>query len=426
MAHTSLALAALVLFVGSISYMLGVFSYSSPPVVALDVMNTLGLNPDQLSLMFAATMAAYSLMQPVSGFCADRFGPRRCLVFASVLLGLGSLLFSQTQGVLMGGLTRAMIGVAAGLTLMPCLKLAGYWFNHRYFGLVSSVVIAFSAIGNGMAGRPLAWAATSFGWRDSFAAVGVFGLIWSVFIFAVVRDRPKGIPAGTPEDDPILPPPQPPARSFFKTLAVIVKIPAFWLLGFTYAGTDMIYCTFNTLWVGPYMMEVHELSEAVAGNLITLAAVSYFIGPPLITLWGGAWGYSKVILTVALFNCLLGLFLLISPSVPGVWVLYIFCFLSPVGAMLTVMILSLGRDLVPENIGGSAMGFLNLFPIAGGAIMQKVVGRLLTVDEAQAALLGYSELYSAAFRPMMIYMLITVVMAYFLVRRYGKKASHQG
>ena len=415
--------AIVVLFVGTISYLMAVFSYLSPPVVALEIMKTLHLNPDSLSLMFAATMVAYGLVQPLSGFWADRFGPRWCLVLATAMLGLGSLLFSLSQGVVMGAFTRALVGVAAGVTLLPCMKLASNWFSPKYFGLASSAIIALSAAGNSMTGRPLAMAAESFGWRATFAGVGVIGLVWTILVFTIVRDRPKGPKCGQGEDEP-LPPAPIPTPGFMLTAKTILKIPAFWLIGFLYVGTDMIYFSFNALWVGPYLMEVYGQPEIVVGNMISLAAISYFVGPPLLTLWGTFWSYSKVILMVTILNVGLAIFFVTSPEIPGVWVLYLLCFLSPVGAQLTAMILVLGRELVPEHIGGSAMGFLNLFPIIGGAVMQKLVGRLLTVAPDQGEVItNVRELYGYAFTPVLMYLIFVVFLAFWLVRYQSKSKN---
>ena len=410
--------AIIVLVVGGVSYLLAVFSYLSPPVVALEVMNDLSLTPDGMGLMFSITILGYALMQPVAGFCADYFGPRRCLIVATFFLGLGLLLFSYTQGLGMGIATRAIVGMAAGLALLPCLKLAGNWFSPKYFGMVSSTIIAFSAIGNSLSGRPLVMMTSEFGWRTTFAIIGVLGIIWTVVVFSLVQDKPKGMAVGQevyykPEEHQTPP-------SIWQAGATILKIPSFWLLGFLYIGTDIIYCTISALWIGPYLMEVYGQSEVLVGNMITLAAISYFVGPPLLALWGGVWGYSKVILVVAFMNLALTLFFVISPDIPGVWVLYVLCFLAPVGAQLTGIILALGRNLVPGHIEGSAMGLLNFFPLIGGAIMQQVVGRLLVIGEVEAATHDAKGAYGLAFSPILIYVIITIFLAIWQMRLEGR------
>ena len=412
----------IVLVVGGASYLLAVFAYLSPPVVALDVMHDLDLTQDSMGLMFAVTILGYALMQPVAGFCADYFGPRRCLLVATFLLGLGLLLFSYTQGLGVGIATRATVGLAAGLTLLPCLKLAGNWFSPKYFGLISSIIIAFSAIGYSLSGRPLVMLTSEFGWRATFSIIGVLGIIWTVVVFSLVQDKPKGLAVGqdvyyTNEGGQSPP-------SIWEAWSTILKIPSFWLLGFLYIGTDLIYCTISALWLGPYLIEAYGQPEALVGNMITLAAVSYFIGPPLLALWGGVWSYSKVILVVAFVNVGLISFFVISPDIPGVWVLYVLCFLAPIGAQVTGLILALGRNLAPERIGGSAMGLLNFFPLLGGAIMQQVVGKLLTVGEVGSTNYDVRGAYGLAFTPILIYMVLAIFLAIWQVKLENKSKLH--
>ena len=193
---------ALVIGTAILIYILASLQRLSPPVIALDIMRDLGLTPDNMSLMFAMSMVAYAIMQPVSGFCADRVGPRRCLLVSALLLGLGSILFSQAQGLVMGLGTRTLIGVAAGITILSCMKLAMHWFSPERFGLVNSLIIASAALANFAVGRPLAMGVEAIGWRGSFFWLGAAGLILALITFLIVHDRPPRADAG--EDDPTL------------------------------------------------------------------------------------------------------------------------------------------------------------------------------------------------------------------------------
>ncbi len=415
MERSGFFLTIFVLLVAGMSYFLAVFAYISPPVVALEVMRDLSLDPDTTGLMFSATMLVYAIMQPISGFCSDRFGARACLVFATATLGIGFIFFSQAQGLFTGSLARAIIGLASGITLIPCLKLAGNWLGCQYFGLASSSVIALGALGISISGRPLAVLTADLGWRDSFLYIGIATLIWVLLILVVVRDNPKGLPLGqkepTPQEEHSPPPP------FLTVGRTILSMPSFWFFSFLYIGTDLIYCTISGLWLGPYLVEVYGLTKSVVGNMITMSAISYFVGPPLLALWAGRWSYPKVIFTVVVINAALALFFVLSPNVPGEWVLYLLCFFAPIGAQLTGLYLAMVRDLVPRSIGASAMGFLNGMPLLGGALMQQLVGLLLTVDENATTIPTFKELYGQAFFPIFAFTVLSVVLAFFLMRR---------
>ncbi len=397
-----------VLLIGSTSYLLAMFQILSPPVIALEVKNDLGLAPDSLGMMFASTMLFYGLVQPFAGFCADRFGPKRCLLGSAVTMALGLILFSQAQGFALGIFSRMIIGLAAGVVFIPCMKLAESWFNPQHLGIISSAIVSFSALAWVLTGSPLAWATEAFGWRLSLMGVGIFSFLWAVALFFLVEDSPQKREVKTKENAP----------NFFTAIKESVKMPIFWILGFLYLGIDLIYCVFNSLWIGPYFMEAYGQTETAVGSMITLAAVSYFLGPTLLAIWGSVWGYFKVVLVVAVVNAILGTFLALSPEIPGVWVLYVLSFFSSVGGQITAVIMFMGQKLVPPNIGGTAMGILNLFPLVGAAAMQQIIGSLLTVDEKSTAL--PRELYSTAFMPMYICILITVFLTYYMMKNFHK------
>ena len=408
----------LVLLVATLVYVLAVVQRMSPPVVALEIMNDLVMDPDSLSLMFAVTMICYGAMQPVAGFWADRFGPRRCLLVAALSLALASVAFSLAQGLYMGLAARAVVGLAAGVALMPCLKLGSHWFSPRQFGLLSSAVVASAALGNFIVGRPLASFSSEFGWRWSFAGLGLIGLLLGLLVFLVVRDRPSLPVEGAAQDGPAPEAAGHQRRSFLKTLGLMVREPEFWLLGFLYACTDLIFAVFTGLWAGPFLMEVYALSEVTVGNMLSIAALGFLVGPTLWTLLANAWNsYARVLVLIAGLNVLIALMLVRGPGELSRGALYALCFIAPVGAQVAGMIFVLARGLFPDDMAASAMGLINIFAIVPGALMQKLIGGILARGEMLEPALSARELYSQAFMPLLICMILGVPLALWQLRR---------
>lgn len=406
----------LIMIVAALVYVLAVIQRMSPPVIALEIMNDLGLNPDSMSLMFAATLVCYGVMQPVAGFWADRFGPRRCLLVAALVLGLTSFGFYAAKGMLLGLPSRALVGLAGGVVLIPCLKLAGNWFTPKQFGFISSCMVASAAVANFIVGRPLAVAVGAYGWRWCFAALGVVGLILAAMIFLMVQDRPA-VPRSfqpSPEETP-------PRAGFIQNTLAIVKLPEFWLLGIMYACTDMMYGTLTGLWAGPYLIEVYGLSEETVGNMLSVAAMGFLVGPPLWVLLAAAWNsYAKMIFCATIANVAIAWIFVRSPEFMGVPSLYLLCIIAPIGAQMANMVFILATRLVPGHMSASAMGLINIFAILPVAFMQKIIGGILARGEALEPALSARELYGQAFTPMLICMIISVPLALWQVRREKK------
>ena len=409
---------ALVIGTAICIYILASLQRLSPPVIALEIMRDLGLTPDNMSLMFAMTMVSYAIMQPISGFCADRFGPRRCLLVSALLLGLGSILFSQAQGLLMGLGTRTLIGMAAGITILSCMKLAIHWFKPERFGLVNSLIIASAALANFAVGRPLAISVEAIGWRDSFFWLGLVGLGLALVTFLVIQDHP-------PRDsgDGQAPTRDQEKFSFFRSVSIIVRLPQFWLLGLLYGMTDMPYAILTGLWIGPYLMEVHGQSEASVGNMLSISAFGFLIGPPLWMLLAAYWkSLSKVVLLAVVVNFLLGLFLVFGPADVSVPFLYFFTIVAPMGGQIAGIMFILAKDLAPPNLSASAMGLMNTFPFIFGAAMQKIIGSILAGAELQSGL-SARDSYAMAFKPYLIYISLGIFLALWQVRREKREKA---
>lgn len=403
----------LIMIVAAMVYVLAVIQRMSPPVVALEIMNDLGLNPDSMSLMFAATLVCYGVMQPVAGFWADRFGPRRCLLVAALVLGLTSFGFYAARGMALGLPSRALVGLAGGVVLIPCLKLAANWFTPRQFGFISSCMVASAAVANFIVGRPLAAAVEAHGWRWCFAALGAAGLVLAVLIFLMVHDRPASAGGAPPPGDSA-----PPRAGFVANTLSIVRLPEFWLLGAMYACTDMMYGVLTGLWAGPYLMEVYGLSEAAVGNMLSVAAMGFLVGPPLWVLLAAAWrSYAKMLFCATLLNVAVAFVFVRSPEFMSLPALYLLCVIAPVGAQMANMVFILATKLVPDHMSASAMGLINIFAILPVAVMQKIIGGILARYEAAEPALSARELYAQAFTPMLICMIVSVPLAYWQVRR---------
>ncbi len=195
---------------------------------------------DRASLSGAAALSLLLLgaVGPLVGWLADRWGPRRVIMLACVILGLGSLLSSRihhlweiyvTAGVLMA------VG-AGGLGLATGATVAARWFESRR-GLVMGVLGGAMSAGQ-LVVIPLAvWLTLNYGWRQSFLALGILLLVTTLpLAFFLVKDDPadKGLKAfGARTGAPL---PGTSAMPSERRVAVreAMTVPAFWLLAGTF------------------------------------------------------------------------------------------------------------------------------------------------------------------------------------------------
>lgn len=414
--------AIIVLIIAGLVYVIAALERISPPVVALDIRVALGLGPDDLGMMFSATFIAYALTQPIAGFGADRFGPKRCLTISAIMIGVASIMFAYSQSFWPAALARGLVGFSAGFAFVPAVRLAANWLPPRYLAMASTCILAASALSNFLAGSPLARTANIFGWRWAFLVLGLAAIALGVLVLLVVSDRPgKQVYENQEAADQA----QSQEVNFFTAAKMVLSHPMFWLMSMVYAGTDMLYDTYTGLWAGPYLMEAHALSSVDAGNMLSVASIGFLIGGPLLVLFGDRWGsYTKVLICLALGNAAITAFIIWGPADAAPWMLYLLCLVAPLGVHGTGLLFAIGRGFFPENVTGTVIGFLNLMPFMAGALMQNIIGRVLAsvqTDPVTANLSAHYH-YGQAFKPVLFWCILTVLAALWLHRtRRGQR-----
>jgi sugar phosphate permease len=277
-----------------------------------------------------------------------------------------------------------------------------------------------------MAGSPLARTATTYGWRGAFIGLGVILLGLLVLVWFIISDGPgakklkdaspklekeskssEASPNGSPEATP----------GFFQATKMVLGAPIFWLISLVYSGTDLLYDTFTGLWAGPYLMEVYNLSSIDAGNMLSIAAFGFLVGGPLVVTLGDRLGsYGNVIIGLAVMNVGITSFIIWGPAIATTWMLYLLCLLAPLAVHATSLLFAIGKSFFPEKVTGTVIGFLNLMPFMFGAIMQSVIGRVLAYVQNNPAYagLGADGRYGHAFKPVLVWAILTVLAAFWL------------
>ena len=151
----------------------------------------LGLSDPQMSVVFSAFILSYALFEVPSGWLADRFGARlalsRIVVWWSAMTAATGL--ASGFGALVA--VRFLFGIGEAGAFPATARIYARWLPMRLHGRLFGVLLAAAAIG-GAVTQPLVVALlTRIGWRQSFAAFGVLGVIWSLAFWRWFRDDPR-------------------------------------------------------------------------------------------------------------------------------------------------------------------------------------------------------------------------------------------
>ena len=175
--------------------LLGASGFRSAPGVFIDPLHAeFGWSTATISSAVSLNLLLYGVMSPFAAALMERFGMRRVVSIALVLVAAGSgltVFMSEVwQLVLLWGV---LVGVGTGsMALAFVAVVTGRWFVRRR-GLVSGVLTAAQAAG-GLVFLPLmASLAGSVGWRGASLLIAAGALLVVPLVLLFLRNRPSDV-----------------------------------------------------------------------------------------------------------------------------------------------------------------------------------------------------------------------------------------
>ena len=307
------------------------------------------------------------------------------------------------------------------MIFVSTLKALAEWFRIQEFATMTGILMAMGGVGSLIAAAPLAYLSSAIGWRASFVLVGVVTLVLAALVWIVVRDRPQD--KGWPSMIQITVSKPVSSIGLWEGMKKVWSTPAFWVLAVWFLSMGAIFFTFAGLWGGPYFMQVYGMSKSEAGKILSMTAVGLIIGSPgLSYLSNRVFQGRKPVLILASAILLITItplyFFTGSLSTP---VLYVMCLcLGIFGGATVVIAFTANKELFPVQMAGTATGLVNLFPFAGGAIFQPLLGLVLERSgkvEGAFTTLGYKN----AFFVLLLCSIIQLVASFFVKETLAKR-----
>ena len=364
----------------AVGYVVVYFHRLCPAVVALDMMRDLRSGGVLLGLLGSAYFYPYALMQLPAGLLSDSWGPRRSITLFFGIACAGSLLLGFATNIAVAVAGRIMVGLGVSMLFVPTMKILAEWFEARRFATMAGILMAMGGIGSLIATSPLAALSSWIGWRGSFLAVGGVTLVLGLAVWFVVRDTPTDM--GLPRPDDALGD-RPKPVGLVEGMRIVASTWAFWPLAVWFFFVMAIFFSFAGLWGGPFLIQVYGLSKAEAGAILSMCAVGMIIGSPALSyLSNRVFRARKPVLVLSsLFTLMIiGIFSIATESLP-IWSMYVLCLGMGIFTSAIVTIgFTMAKELFPVNMAGTSVGMANLFPFAGGAVFQPVVGMILEAN----------------------------------------------
>ncbi|MCX8256017.1 MAG: MFS transporter [Beijerinckiaceae bacterium] len=254
---------------------------STPGVLIVPLKTEFGWSTATISGAVAVNIMLYGLVGPFAVAIMERFGLRRAVCGALLLLALGAgLTVFMREAWQLTLLWGVLVGLGSGMVAMVLgATVANRWFD-RSRGLVIGVLTASSATGQLLFLPLLAKAATDIGWRATSLMVAAAALLLVPLVALLVRDRPADVglpPYGGTTIEPAPTATVNPAVRAILALKVGLQSRDFWLL----AGTFFVCGLSTNGLIGTHLIPAcvdHGIPEVRAAGLLALMGIFDLIG----------------------------------------------------------------------------------------------------------------------------------------------------
>ncbi len=380
-------------------------------VFFLPVTRDLGLTRAATSLAFSLARAEGAIESPIAGYLIDRYGPKPIMLGATLLAGVGYILFSWVNSYatfLIVYLRIISLAFTAGFVHAPTI-VANSWFI-RLRARAMTVVSAAVPVGGAIITPGLALAVTVLGWRWAAFLAGILFLAFGVPLSLYVRRSPESIglqPDGLPlKTAPLGKERESKEQSGDREPEIAAKqamrMPLFWILILSMTARAAAFTTVTThfipmmVWKG---LSQEHAAVLLAGFALINLPIHFLIG------WIADFVNKLRLVTICL---LLGVVAVLPMLWSGaLWALWFFTALYAVlDASIPVYWAAVG-DFFGRKSFGAIRGNMNLFytwgsvlgPVTAGAVYDQTQSYAAVMWGMAIALLAAAGLTTFLIRP---------------------------
>lgn len=410
----------LIVCCGMLFYCYNYFLRVSPSVLHEEIIQTFHINASEFGLLIALYYYAYTPMQIPAGILYDKFGARFVLVLSALTAVFGLQLFINASNIYMAGFGRFMIGLGGAFAYIGTLKLASVWLPENRFATAAGLTTAVGMLCGALSQKYLIHFIELVGYQTALRNSLIAGVILSGMILLCVRNRSNNPEYNQNEmSSPMS------YAQVMGALKLIFTSRQMWLIGIIGCLLYLPSSVFLDAWGIPYLKTVYEITPEQAVNIANVTFYGWIISGPIIGYISDKIKRRKLPLAAtgffaALLLCLVFYF---PDAKLSIHQLYLAFFIIGFCCGAHPLCFAMGKENNPIQISGTAVAITNMLIMAGGAIFQPLVGKLLDLHSANILDINGLPIYSSsdyqfALSVVPIGVAIGILLSFFLKETY--------
>ena len=326
------------------------------------------LDAAQLSWMSSTYLWADICFLLPAGVILDRFSTRYVILTALTVCIIGTIGFALTNSFILACFFHFLSGIGNAFCFLSCVVLVAHWFPPRRQALVIGLLVTMAFAGGMMAHTPLAYLNEHYGWRNSLLIDGAVGVVFLIWIFFIVQDKPKDTELSL---SPITL--QALMQSFLKVLVNRQN----WYAGLYTSLLNLPIMVLCALWGASYLKVVHNLSEMAASNVVSLIFIGSIIGCPLVGWLSDTQGRRKPLMIAGAMATLVTVLpLFLNNALTQFQLSWIFFTLGLVTSTQVISYPLIAESNAEQNTG-SATAVASVIIMGGAGVAQVLFGWLM-------------------------------------------------
>lgn len=346
-----------------------------PSLASKEIAEWFGLSNGGFGTLSSIFFWIYAPMQLVVGLALDKYGPRRFVVPAILIMSVGISIFALADNLILAGIGRFLTGLGASFGFVSGLYIAGHWFAPSRFAVLSGAINGLGMMGTAIGALVLTRAIDDFGWHSVFFTTAIVGVVLFFIAFLFLRNPDTG---------------RSEVKPFLEPLSTVVTDGRIWWIAVLGALYYMPVNVYGGLWGKAELSADHGLSSITAEIAISMIFLGMAVGSIAIGWVSDRLKHRKWLIVS---NAVLAAFAYSAAIYGGstsTLFLSAMLFLGGLFGGAQMLTFVMAKEGCSKSVSGTVIAFVNMIGIGGALIFQPLVGTVIDMSggKFQIALLA--------------------------------------